>query len=233
MLLLSFLPIALGSLFLVYFSISILQFDLRQNHLCRTASLKTQNEVGKWLKELLAQNPKAAKLRQEEWRLKAEILIAPNPAAKARAIAMLQKVLQERSVLAAKQKQLIRASDLALLTSETKTRWDLARSHQQHWGQLKGYIFSSYRPLHVPAPKLAVRPDIPDIAPVYLLQEPFKDKQALVQKWQYDFQVGTSAKEFLRGRFSWQRECSVTLHNQGSIWTAKIHKAKSLSKSLW
>lgn len=224
---------ALGMLFLVYFSVSILQFDLEQNHICRVASIKTQNEVGQWLKELLAQNPKAAKLRQEEWRLKAEILAAPNPIAKARALAMLQKVLMERRVLGLKQKQLIQSSDLALMTSESKTRWELARAHQKHWGPLKRYLLSHYRPQAVPAPKLAVRPDFPDAAPVYVTLEPFADKQALVHRWQYDFNINSKAKEFLKGRFSWQRECAVTLTNKGLSWSAKIHKGKSLSKSLW
>lgn len=235
-LLLTLLPVGIGLLFAVHFALAFIQFELRQNHSCRTALIPAQNQAGEMLGQLLNLNPEAAELRVLEFQAKLLLqaaIASENPPAIASAKLYLNSIQTKRSILGQKQKQLIRAGDQMLNNGFWKAKTQLMKDQKDFLPSLRPLLTGEYQPQFGTPSQMAVRPDFPDTAPVYMLKNNFESQQALVQKWQYSFHVHPVLKSFLQGHFAFAKDCSVTLEQRNLKWTAKIQKAKSLAKSPW
>jgi hypothetical protein len=234
-LILALLPVLVGGMLAVLFVINFIQLNAHHQYLCRSNHLKTQGQVIPLLESLLKLNPLSRKLRIEllaaEAHLAAVTASAPLliPAAEAR----LLKVQMQRAALDQQQKQLINMSNRWLYIGHAQTQMQLRSEIQKDLRLLKPFIQSSFTMDNSSAPKLAVHPDFPDTAPTYSPDENIADTQALAHRWHYNLEIAGFLQSFLQGKQQYNKECAVTVAQQGSKWVAQIHKVKSWSKLSW
>lgn len=226
-------PVIVGALLAIFTVTGFIQFELRLNHMCRQPQLSAQAKAGAFLKKLLALNPKARSLRAQE-RTAEQVAKAtpPGNVAYAAAQANLARIRVQRALLAVKQQELIRASNQILELGSRRSRQNIMREQQRFTPSLRPLLMTEFQMGSSRSAKLAVSPDKSDIAPVYAPAQPFADRQALEQTWQYRIKVHPVFKPFLDGNFQFQKGCAVTLQQEGSSWVAKIHKVRFLPKWL-
>lgn len=235
-LMMALLPALLGILFTVFIGIAFVQFEMRQNYICRAQQLQVQNQVAPLLEGLMNLNPTAKELQMEQQEAEEELASATaslNPAAIAAATAHLVLVEDERAALALQQRQLIEDSNLLLEEGSLKTQRALSDNGWEFLNSLKPILQNELQVLPQIPPVLAVRPEDLDIAPSYELLPDFEDEQALVQEWHYRLSVGRQLSPFLKGQSQFVKSCSVTLRQKGAHWVAQILKDKSSSNSVW
>ena len=127
-LILSVLPILIGAGFAVLFTMNYMQMNAHHLYICRTESLKTQNQVGKNLETLLKLNPVARELRVEK--IAADVAVAAAIAAYGYGLpaarAYQQSVKVRRVALDISQRALITQSNALLIKTYFQTRSDLS-----------------------------------------------------------------------------------------------------------
>ncbi len=176
------------------------------------------------LRGLLALNPRASWL-QKEYLLAAASLAAAtaavNPPAIAAATAHLKRVRARQIALDYAQKTLLKTAKLILVQAQLKARLSVEKTPV-------GFLTNKALP---PAfPKVAVRPNAPRPAPVYVLEDAFQEKQALVQKWQSVYSLKGPLARFLKARGSFKNVCAVTLRKEEDRWISEIIEDKFSSK---
>jgi len=233
LLLLSLLPVILAGGLLVFSAFSIFKTDLGTLNLCRARQLEIQNKVAKKLERLLKLNPQALKLRLAEARAQKALALASksaNAAAIAAAEAFLLKVQLQRRALGLKQEALISSAneDLASEGKELPRRlrqeWDFHSRAVKPW--FEGTLHLGPRRI----PSLAVAADLKDAAPVYQPVPGFEEAQAWSQTWEWDVRTASWARTFLKFQGRFERSCSTSIYSESTAWSAKLKKAKSLSK---
>lgn len=230
---LAILPVFIAGALLCFSLLGLVQNDLAMKYECRTEGQKGQKRVSPLLSTLLALNPVAIALKAELAKAIAELATAvasENPVAIAKATARYTKVLEKRDKLDRRQKQLVKQSNLFLQQTHTFTALSLRRT-----GAIASNILlkTELGSVRGKAPKLAVRPDSPDIAPTYSLIDDFENKQALAHEWQYRIQVRPPFSNFLKGEFIFKKACAVSLAKENSSWHPKIIVGKFSLKSVW
>lgn len=234
-LILALLPALISGFFMVAAMLGFLQLDLAMKHSCRQEGLSTQERVLPHLKKLLSLNPKSIKLKTQWMIAQAQLaaaLASGNPAGIAAAKSRLMQVKTMRQTLEIQQKQLIMQSNLQLHRGHAGTDMKLlsrARDLQHRIGFLK--IRASL--LRETPPRLAVRPDSSDIAPTYSPKPDFESHQALAHRWQYEILLPSPLSKFLKGNFSFEKACAVTLTKGSTQWKTQITKGKFSLKSVW
>ncbi|MFV8257508.1 hypothetical protein ACNQKP_06875 [Bdellovibrio bacteriovorus] len=234
-LILALLPILVSGLLLVAAMMGFLQLDLAMKHTCRSEGLRTQDNVRPHLEKLLSLNPRALKLKAQwitaQVQLKAAYA-AKNPPLIAAAKLRVAQVEAWRQTLDVQQKQLIQQSNLQLQRGHTTTRSHLFRASRESQSRLN-FLTIKTRLHNEPIPRLAVRPDVPDIAPTYSPEPDFEVRQALAQRWQYRIALRPPLSNFLKADFGFEKACAVTLTKGPLRWKTKITTAKYSLKSVW
>lgn len=232
-LIMALLPCVLAGFLLCFSTVGFIQTDLALKYQCRSLGESTQDKVRPLLTALLALNPLAVQLRIELAQAMAEIAAAiatENPVALAKAKDHYNRVVQKRQELDYKQKQLINNSNRLLRQGHQFTRLQLGRLGATSSNVLLKMQLTSVRG---EAPRLAVRPDVPDTAPIYNPLPDFETQQALAHEWQYRLQVQAPFSAFLKGSFTFKKACAVTLTEENALWRTKIIKGKFSLKSVW
>lgn len=235
-LIMALLPALLGVLCLVFLGLAFVQFEMRENYLCRNQQLKTQNQVGPLLEALLELNPQAVELQTEYEAAQAELAAATasaDPAGIAEASSELALIMSEKVALATQQQALIEQSNTLLEAGSAQTQRALSDQGRTFLEGLRPFLQNDFHMVPKTPPVLAVRPATTDIAPPYELVPDFENQQALVQEWQYRLRVGGPFAAFLRGQSQFDKNCAVTLRQQEEHWVAQILRDKYSSKSAW
>ncbi|MGZ5279960.1 MAG: hypothetical protein ACXWC9_08460 [Pseudobdellovibrionaceae bacterium] len=231
---LSILPVLLAGLFFLLFSQYYLKNWMQSLHICRTELLETQSSVGKTLEKLMALNAEARALRVALQAAFAEFatgIATSNPALIAKAnrdIAQIKRLQKKLDVI---QKSYIWDSNAKMLSGIQKVARSL-RSQDQ-WNQAHLPDLFSFRIHRIKtSPKvLAVKPDRPEIAPVYELQNDFTDQQSLNVSWTSEFQ--TRSKETIRwlsNHHHFKQSCSASLKEKGRSFPPTLSEDKPWSK---
>jgi hypothetical protein len=234
-LILSVLPILIGAGLVALFTMNYMQMNAHHLYICRTESLKTQNQVGKNLETLLKLNPLSRELRIEK--IAADVAVAAAIAAYGYGLpaarAYEQSVKVRRVALDIEQRALIIRSNALLLKTYFQTRSELNAQISKDLGMLRPFITSTFSMRFSAPTYLAVRPDKTDLAPVYETQPQFEKRMTLVHRWQYRLSVADFLGKFLKGEQEFNRDCSVTLSEKDNKWQGKIREDKSLLKSVF
>lgn len=223
------LPVLLGLFLLLFAILGVNQFNLSTQQACREGGLRGQQNVSPLLQQLLALNPRAINLKIAEYQAQLRLASAislGNPPAIAAARTHLSAVQLQRKTLDLKQKQIIQQSNLLLVAAHNKTAASLRLALSQGLPTFN-YLKIDSRQYVNSAPKLAVRPESSDMAPVYRTVENFDTQQALVHSWQYQLRVRSPFQNFLMADLKWSPSCAVTLKQDGFSWIPKIKKVKS------
>ncbi|WP_413585324.1 hypothetical protein [Bdellovibrio sp. HCB274] len=222
------LPVILAFGIMSYAALGFMQIDQKFTHACRSGALTGQEKAGKQIEALLKLNPKAQKLIQSLKQTEQALLAAAgNPVATAAAAARIALITAAQSVLRVRQEQIILQGNLALQLAQQKT----ASRLRQVRAEMNSYdsLFTSQTMTSSSlAPRLAVTPDGPDIAPTYRTLPDIENRQALVQSWQYQLRTPRHLRGFLNGDFSFKKSCSVTVTAKGNSWMPKIQRDRFL-----
>lgn len=233
---LALLPVLIGGMLVVLFAMNYMKMNARHLYLCRSAHLEDQKQVAALLQQLLDLNPKAKDLREKR-RLAEEALDAAMSSGQPYAIAVAQAgktlVIGMQTVLDLQQRQLIGNSNRLLYQGHSSMQQQLRQTIKKDLASLKPFIKSSFELKSNSPPQLAVRPDKPDLAPVYNTYPDIEERQALAHQWQYSLDVAGFLETFLHGKQSFEKNCAVTVAKQGKKWNAKIHRVRSWSKWAW
>jgi hypothetical protein len=232
-LLLSLLPLILAAGIALFFTFGFLKSDLAVLNVCRAKELELQNKAGRNLAKLLKLNPRALNLRIEEARAEkalASAVESGNPPAIAAAEAYLLSVQMRRQDLRIRQRALIDTADMWLSTGGAELPRDLQREWLQHHRGLSSWLENRFQIGRVSPAKLAVIPDMPDTAPVYLLRPDFAEAQAWKQSWSFRLATTGWSRRFLNFNGGFERSCTVSLYPEGEEWIARLKKDKFSSK---
>lgn len=226
------LPFLIAGFFLAWASVGFVQQDLALKYACRSEGIAGQKKVAPNLAKLLKLNPDAKRLKEELVEIDREIefAIVHNQAALPGLSARRLVVEGKRLTLDIKQTKLIQESNRSL-----KSAHSLGRSEIQSNASSTSTSFINLKmgSISGKAPKLAVRPDYPDIAPTYSPTFDFANEQALAHEWQYTATIARPFSLFLPGQFNFKKACAVTLKKELTQWTPQIIKARFSLKSVW
>lgn len=232
-LLLSLLPLILAAGLALFCTFGFLKSDLAVLNVCRAKALEVQSKAGRNLTKLLKLNSRALSLRAEEARAEkalASAVESGNPGAIAAAEAYLLSVKMRRQDLHIRQRALIDTADAWLATSGAELPRELQREWLQHHRGLSSWLESRFQTGRTNLAKLAVMPDLPEVAPVYLLRPDFTEAQAWKQNWSFRLATTGWARRFLNFNGGFERSCTVSLYADGEEWIARLKKDKFLSK---
>lgn len=235
LMILSLLPALVGGLLIVTTLMGFMQWDLALKHTCRVGGLEGQNAVKSHLTSLLKLNPLAQSLKIQEIAAQVKLkaaLSSGQPVAIAAAMNRLSKIQGKRRELDIRQKQLIQQSNLVLQRNHLQTRIELSKKSQELLKTLT-FLKVSIRMPPEKSPKLAVRPDFPDVAPTYSPEQNFEVRQALAHRWQYRLSLREPLRKFLNADFGFEKACAVTLTQENLIWRTQITRGKYSLKSVW
>lgn len=228
-LMMSLLPALLAAGTLVFLFYSFLRSDLATLNACRTQQLKLQAEAGQHLKLLLELNPQAAALRDEEQTAEealAEAEASMDPPAVMTAQAELIRVQSERRALGQKQKALIDGANSSLKNGGEHLQQHLTQVWNHEQGPLRSWWQADLRLRSARVPRLSVKPDAPDTAPVYEPVPQFEDAQTWAQNWQLALQTKGWTQNFLPLKLNFERSCASSLYEKENSWVARLKKDK-------
>ena len=228
---LAFVPVFAACSLAFYFGFAFMKADMATLNVCRSGQLAIQDKVGRDLEKLLNLNPKALKLRADQFLAERKLQIAVtsgNPYAIAAAEARLLYVQSRRQTLAARQRILIQSANAKFamgtpqITQAILSEWRTQMAPVRPW--LAGSILLST----LKVPTLAVQPDFPDEAPAYQRVPQFEEVQSWAHNWQLQMEGTNWTKHFLRFRGRFQRSCSTSLYADKNSWIGKLKQARSL-----
>ena len=203
-------------------------------HICRTELLETQEKAGKTLKQLMDLNNTARSLRIALKIAEAALIAAyatENPAIIAEAQVQVDQIKLQQKALDALQKSLILRANTQLFTGVQKAARLLRE--QDQWNQAHMSDILSFKIRHILAKPttLAVKPDQPDVAPVYELKNDFTEAQALHVSWTSEFQTRWKENlQWLSNHHNLKQACSASLKSEGRNFPEVLHEAKPWSK---
>lgn len=231
--LLSLLPIVLSGILVLLFSQFFLKNWMESVHICRTELLATQKATQDHLERLMDLNPMAKSLRIALKMAQIQLAIAiamtpPNPALVAKAKAEIARIQQQRKQLELLQKSTILAANLEMARGVQSVVSKLRLQSQKLQSRLPDlfeFRIHSIRPFPT---TLAVRPDKPDIAPVYELQKPFTQKQALSVSWISEFKTKHAERyQWIQNRHKKKDGCSASLFSEAQDFSEGLVEDKS------
>ncbi|MBX3041054.1 MAG: hypothetical protein KF789_10145 [Bdellovibrionaceae bacterium] len=176
------------------------------------------------LQGLLDLNAQASLLKTQQALAVAALttaVAAANPPAIAKAAARVERIRAKQFALDRAQQALLKTAKLILAQTQFKAHASVQKTPI-------GFLRSVATPPSLA--HVAVRPTTPGPAPVYVLEDNFKERQALVQKWQSAYVLKGPLARFLKAKGSFQSRCALTLIKQENRWIAEIIEDKSSSK---
>lgn len=234
MMFLSVLPVILAGLLFLLFSQYYLKNWMQSLHICRTELLRTQASVSKTLEKLMALNKTAIALRIELIAAKAELasaIASENPALVLKAWRKLRAVQRQQKLLDQEQKFLIWTANANMLKGTQKVSQKLRLQDQKNQSTISNLFSYRIHSILSQPNQLAVKPDKPDTAPVYELENDFTRKQALHVSWISEFETTSKgASQWLSNHHRKNQSCSASLEEDGTSYKQTLSEAKPSSK---
>lgn len=230
---LSLMPILISGTLIVFALINTIQSDLAMKYECRNGGLQGQKLAAPLLTSLLKLNSRAVQLRLKKAQALSEISAATmsqNMVALSAATKKYLKVRRQQEELDGLQKQIIKQANLILYSASTKTKVRLSVVATQLNNVLAHVALTR---IISKKSKLAVHPDVPDLAPIYRLEKDFEMAQSLAHEWHFAITTKPPFSYFIPGTFAYQKACAVTLQKEFAKWQPKIVMGKYSLKSVW
>lgn len=225
-LLLVALPALLAGLMFFVFSGFLVKNWMQSLHTCRSELMRTQELASQDLNALMKLNPlaKTLRLRLKLAYIKLAAAIAHyNWGMAAQARLEIAQIQAQQRQLDLTQKALIQMANVKMAMGLYKAYQSLRMQNQINQTRIP-WFFSFRIDPRPPSPVLlAVKPDIPEVAPVYELKNPFSRSQALSLSWISSFASGKGDKMlWIQNRHSKKDYCSVSLEEKGSSFAVKM-----------
>lgn len=199
------LPVLLSFFFLLFATHQLDHRVRRARTACITQLWETQTRVAGVYNRLWKLNPQALSLRAQKIRLLSSIAVAASTGHLVAVIALRAQLAQVESsqlLLTSRQQVLLSEARRLLFSGQNRTRSELLRQ--------TGEFGTQSVPLPTPF-RVAVYPDSPDLAPVYVTSARFEDDQTLEQKWLLRWETRHTVSRFLSGRGKGEFSCAVSI----------------------
>jgi hypothetical protein len=194
-----------------------------------TESLKIQKQLSEGENALFALNPLALLLRETLLSLKIQLIAAvaaENYPEIARLTIEINKTIKSQQLLDAQQKKIIFLTSNLL---EFNTNALILKIHASlnksafNWD----YYLQVISKLEFKSkPIMAVKPDAPDLAPVYELKANYKQLQYLAYQWHLNFSTKQEAQTLIHSNNYFSLGCGVESEHKGQKWQYKINVDK-------
>ncbi len=229
---LTLLPVIISACLFLIFSTRLIKNWMQGNHICRSELLKAQNQVKSNLDQLMALNPTAQNLRNQLEQEKKELeiaLISENPIAIGVAQAKIVRTSLAKAKLDFKQKGLIAIANHHMQSATDRTMAQLQQINATNKNEKRNWYRLKLSNLIGRANRLAVKPDAPDVAPIYELNSNFSMDQAISVSWISSFETSSTERYgniWFKNRHSKKETCAATLETAGSRFQARLIEAK-------
>lgn len=220
------LPVFIAAFSLVFVSHQLIRQFSRTRNECRRGLIQAQEQAAGPMKALLDLNEKAmtlkaqAALARQRWLM---ALASENPLAIAAAQAEIVRIESLRRKLDLQQR--------LLFESAAK----LLREGQERTYQTLFSISNEVARSSISRPRI-IRPALVPVgsgpAPVWRMQEPFRERQTTEQAWQLRLSWKGPGSRFLTASGQFDQSCAVTLNPKGISWIAQLNEIPSEAKPL-
>lgn len=235
-LLLAILPLILAGGLALFAFFAFIKLDLATLNICRAKQLEVQNKVAKNLERLLRLNSQALRLRFAQAhaeKVLAAALKTALPPAIAAAEARLLSIKLRRQSLDLRQKNIIDEANLRVQRGATGLAKELHYEAQRHTAPLASWFQGRLSLGTSKIPSLAVKADLPEVAPLYELLPEFAEAQAWTQRWHLDFATTSWVRKYLMFKQRFARACTTSLYPDGAQWMARMKKDKSSLRAFY
>jgi hypothetical protein len=189
--------------------------------ICRMESLKTQQDVEPLIKKLFAFNPQSRLLRvlmlTAKTRLAAALAHYNIPMA-ARARYDISQIRNKQQFLDRSQRSLIQAANIILHSGTLKTYSKLKNALSEIKNKSLNWAEIEFLLLNPRIPKLAVKREDENLAPVYLARDQFEKRQVTSQFWNLSYKT----KGFFKISHFSKLQCHATMEE--NTWVPKIRR---------
>jgi hypothetical protein len=231
---LTILPALLAGLFFLLFSQYYLKNWTQSLYTCRSELLDTQAAVRKNLEQLMALNPEVRALRIAFHAAEVELAAATaaeDPAGIAEAERQIEQIKKQQRQIDARQKYYIQTSNLKMAGGVQKVIHLLRGQDQWNQSHMPNILSFRIRSISPKLALLAVKPDIPDVAPVYELKNDFTQEQELRVSWISEFQTQSGERfQWLSNHHKINQSCGASLKDQGNTFPEILHEGRPLSR---
>ncbi len=158
----------------------------------------------------------------------AQATAAANPPLITAAELEIQQIQTQRTILDQQQKQLIFAAQLEMESGQHKVLRKLRQQSSDLQSRTPSLFKYRIHSLKAEPAKLAVRPDQPDIAPVYELEPNFKERQALHISWISEFQTqNLERQKWINLHQKKKDSCGASLKSERNAFREILIEGKS------
>lgn len=202
-------------------AMSLIQDRMQVVNLCRIETLRTQGLVEPIIKRLFLLNNQARLLRLLMLAAKARLASAIahyNIPMAIRARYDISQIRTQQQRLDQLQKYLIKSANVALYTGTYKTYSKLQKAFNEIKAKGQGFADIHFTLQNPKVPKLAVKPEDYNLAPVYLARNNFEKLQNISIVWSQEYRT----KGFLKTHHHSISQCNATLEE--NTWVPKIRK---------
>lgn len=222
--LISMIPLVMILALGFFFTSSLLKIKSLPKNICRTELLRTQHQVSQPLTRLLGLNPLALKLRHEltlsNIKL-AQAIVTMNLPLIAYHTKEKTRIELEQIKLDNKQRKLIWLANEKLVSGSIQTRQKLSETLNKIRTDLSYWLDISANQ-NSKTTTLAVEPDRPGIAPIYLPKENFLIEQSIQQMWQIQLKGKPFINNFISSNFKITDSCQASLEEKSGVWTERL-----------
>lgn len=227
---LGLLPAMVLGILILLFTQLITRNWMQSLHTCRVELLKTQDQVGEHLKQLMQLNKLAKTLRLALKMAQVELaaaIAAENPPWIAKVLLRIKQIQAQQKTLDGVQRSLIAISDTKLNFAVFKVVQKIRQQDIQNKLRLPDFVKFRIKNI-IPRPTtLAVKPDKPGVAPVYELKPDFKQAQTLHVSWISEFETADKGPiKWLINKHQKKQYCKASLIEDGSSFREILNEDK-------
>ena len=155
-------------------------------------------------------------------------LISYNPQAVAKFTLEINQIQARQKKLDGLQKLLIQSANFKMQRGSYQVFKQLRTQSQSLQGKLPDFLKYKITPMAPIPVVLAVKPDRPDVAPVYGLKDPFSPSQRLSIYWISEFSAGKGEQmSWLKNKHRKKDSCSISLEERNQ--SLEIYDSASAS----
>lgn len=219
---------------LIVFSFAFVSFFIQSKtkirSICLKQSIVIQKDLIRSEEQLFKLNPLAVTLRLKLKAAYARLALAiatENPALAVEAERQIIETKNQQQELDLSQKALIRIAQTQLIFSVSQLQNQLKQNGLSANDTWSFYLRTFTHIYLTHSPNVAVKPDSPEVAPVYELDPEYQGKQNLAFRWQLNFQTQTEAQQQIRSETRFEMTCGSTAKKEkGGIWNVLINAGK-------
>lgn len=223
------MPLILICLLSFSFLSALIEFKTQARSICLTESLNIQKKLSEGESSLFALNPQALLLRETLLSLKLQLIAAvaaENYPEIVRLTIEINKTIKLQKFLDAQQKKIIIMTSSLLDLNTYQLLLKIQSNLNKSAFNWDFYLNIISHVKFMSKPIMAVKPDAPDLAPIYELKANYKQLQNLAYQWQFNVSTKQEAQTYIQSHNFFSFGCGSHSEYAGQKWQYKINVDK-------